>query len=171
MKLVGCEAERSWTWKSSPGRPQIGCGNKRAGLSCLKVRKATMVMIRDVTERKQAERRLETIGANFRNSMDSSAIGIRISDNKDCTSYVNKAFLGYLWIQGHRRSQVMSSARALFSGSSCRLAFTAWETAARWTDAQTGGYCQSSMKTALSDILMFDEGSIMERQTAESDSL
>ena len=58
-----------------------------------KGRKATMVMIRDVTERKQAEDALKLSEQNFRNSMDSSAIGIRISDNKDCTSYVNKAFL------------------------------------------------------------------------------
>jgi two-component system NtrC family sensor kinase len=54
---------------------------------------ATMVIIRDITERKQAEDALKLSEQNFRNSMDSSAIGIRISDNHDRTSYVNKAFL------------------------------------------------------------------------------
>ena len=58
-----------------------------------KGRKATMVMIRDVTERKLAEDALKLSEKNFRNSMDSSAIGIRISDNNDRTSYVNQAFL------------------------------------------------------------------------------
>jgi PAS domain S-box-containing protein len=58
-----------------------------------KGRKATMVTIRDVTERKQAEDALKLSEQNFRNSMDNSAIGIRISDNNDRTSYVNKAFL------------------------------------------------------------------------------
>jgi PAS domain S-box-containing protein len=47
----------------------------------------------DVTERRQAEESLLLSEKNFRNSMDSSSIGIRISDNYDHTSYVNKALL------------------------------------------------------------------------------
>ena len=65
----------------------------RAQAIVFKGRKATMVIIRDVTERKQAEDALKLSEQNFRNSMDSSVIGIRISDNHDRTSYVNKAFL------------------------------------------------------------------------------
>jgi diguanylate cyclase (GGDEF)-like protein/PAS domain S-box-containing protein len=47
----------------------------------------------DITERKLVEHALKLSEQNFRNSMDSSAIGIRISDNKDHTSYANKALL------------------------------------------------------------------------------
>ena len=47
----------------------------------------------DVTERKQVEGALKASEQNFRNSLDSSFIGIRISDNKAITSYVNKALL------------------------------------------------------------------------------
>jgi diguanylate cyclase (GGDEF)-like protein/PAS domain S-box-containing protein len=47
----------------------------------------------DVTERKQAEDALKASEQNFRNSMDNTSIGIRISDNQDRTSYVNKALL------------------------------------------------------------------------------
>ena len=47
----------------------------------------------DATERKQAEDALRLSEQNFRSSMDSSSIGIRISDNKDNTCYVNQAFM------------------------------------------------------------------------------
>ena len=65
----------------------------RAQFIVFKGRKATMVAIRDVTERKQAEDALKLSEKNFRNSMDSSSVGIRISDNNDHTSYGNKALL------------------------------------------------------------------------------
>jgi diguanylate cyclase (GGDEF)-like protein/PAS domain S-box-containing protein len=47
----------------------------------------------DITERKQVEHALKLSEQNFRNSMDSSTIGIRISDGNDHTSYANKALL------------------------------------------------------------------------------
>jgi diguanylate cyclase (GGDEF)-like protein/PAS domain S-box-containing protein len=47
----------------------------------------------DATERKQAEDALKLSEQNFRSSMDSSTIGIRISDNTDTTCYVNQAFM------------------------------------------------------------------------------
>ena len=47
----------------------------------------------DVTERRKAEESLQLSEKNFRYSMDNSSIGIRISDNYDHTSYVNKALL------------------------------------------------------------------------------
>jgi PAS domain S-box-containing protein len=56
-------------------------------------KKQRQLIYQDVTERQKAEDALKLSEQNFRNSMDSSAIGIRISDNIDYTSYVNKALL------------------------------------------------------------------------------
>ena len=70
-------------------------------------REASMVAVRDVTERKKAEDELKLSEKNFRTSLDSSEIGIRISDNKDHTSYVNQALLdifGYKNIEEVRKS-------------------------------------------------------------------
>ena len=53
---------------------------------------ATMVVIRDVSKRKQAEDALKLSEKNFRTSMDASSIGIRISDNNNNNLYVNQAF-------------------------------------------------------------------------------
>jgi PAS domain S-box-containing protein len=47
----------------------------------------------DITERKKAEQALKVSEMNFRNSLDSSLIGIRISDKEDQTSYINQAML------------------------------------------------------------------------------
>ena len=47
----------------------------------------------DITERKQVEHALKLSERNFRNSMDSSTFGIRISNQNDHTSYANKALL------------------------------------------------------------------------------
>jgi PAS domain S-box-containing protein len=54
---------------------------------------ATMVIIRDVTDRKKAEEALKASEQNFRNSMDSSLIGIRIVDTNWYTLYANQVFL------------------------------------------------------------------------------
>jgi PAS domain S-box-containing protein len=54
---------------------------------------AVMTVIRDITESKQAQEKLKTSEKNLQNSLDSSPIGIRISDKDDHTSYVNQAFL------------------------------------------------------------------------------
>ncbi len=51
------------------------------------------IYYQDITELKQAEQTCQLSEQNFRNSMDMSAIGIRISDNNDHTSYANKALL------------------------------------------------------------------------------
>ena len=47
----------------------------------------------DITESKQVEKALKLSEQNFRNSMDSSSIGIRIGDVERQTFYVNQAFL------------------------------------------------------------------------------
>ena len=48
---------------------------------------------RDITERKQAEEALKISEQNFRNSIDTSPMGIRITDIDDQTLYLNQAFL------------------------------------------------------------------------------
>jgi PAS domain S-box-containing protein len=47
----------------------------------------------DITERVQAEEALKLSEQNFRNSLDNSSIGIRISDKIDQNSYANQALL------------------------------------------------------------------------------
>ena len=47
----------------------------------------------DITERKQAETALKLSEQNFRNSMDSSTIGIRIMSDDNSTAYANQALL------------------------------------------------------------------------------
>jgi PAS domain S-box-containing protein len=47
----------------------------------------------DITENKQAEEALKASEQNFRNSIDSSLMGIRIVDEKGRTLYTNQAFL------------------------------------------------------------------------------
>jgi len=49
--------------------------------------------VQDITERKLTERALKASEQNFRNSMDSSSIGIRIIDKNDRTLYANKSLL------------------------------------------------------------------------------
>ena len=61
----------------------------------------------DITERKNAEQALKISEANFRNSLDNSSIGIRISDKEDRTSYINQSMLdiyGYENIEEVRTS-------------------------------------------------------------------
>jgi len=51
------------------------------------------ILYNDITERVQAETALKISEQNFRNSMDKSSIGIRISDNNDDNLYANQALL------------------------------------------------------------------------------
>jgi PAS domain S-box-containing protein len=62
----------------------------------------------DITERRQAEEALKLSEQNFRNSMDNSSIGIRISDKNDIVLYANQAMLdifGYKNVNEMRTNQ------------------------------------------------------------------
>jgi PAS domain-containing protein len=52
-----------------------------------------LAILRDVTERKRSEEALKASEQNFRNSIDSSLMGILIVDEKWHTLYANQVFL------------------------------------------------------------------------------
>jgi PAS domain S-box-containing protein len=56
-------------------------------------RQQYQILYNDITERVQAEADLKISEQNFRNSMDKSSIGIRISNNNDDNLYANQALL------------------------------------------------------------------------------
>jgi PAS domain S-box-containing protein len=53
----------------------------------------SQIIYHDITERKQMEEALKASEQNFRNSIASSSMGIRITDKDDNTLYANQAFL------------------------------------------------------------------------------
>ncbi len=53
----------------------------------------SQILYNDITERKQIEKALKASEQNFRNSIDNSLMGIRITDRDDHTLYANQAFL------------------------------------------------------------------------------
>jgi len=62
---------------------------------------------RDISERKRAEEDLKASELNFRNSLDNSPMGIRISDIDNNTLHANQAFMemfGYVSIEEVRQS-------------------------------------------------------------------
>ena len=87
---------------------EVSIGNLIYQQSCFAVNQNRIrIYCRDITGRKQVELALQASGQNFRNSLDSSSIGIRISDKDDQTSYANKAMLdifGYLNADKVRKS-------------------------------------------------------------------
>jgi PAS domain S-box-containing protein len=57
---------------------------------------ADMAVIRDISERKQAEEALRTSEENFHRSMEDSPVGIRIVSAEDVTLYTNRTLLDML---------------------------------------------------------------------------
>ena len=66
---------------------------------------AVMVIIRDITERKQAEGAIKESEQNFRNFLDNASIGIRIRDGEEHVLYLNQAFMDIFGYQSIAEAQ------------------------------------------------------------------
>ena len=75
----------------------------------------------DITERVQAEAALKVSEQNFRNSMDSSTMGIRIMGNVDNTIYANQAMLDMFGYQNIDELNASPPAGTLHPGITCRF--------------------------------------------------
>ena len=92
------DASGEWRWFVSTGVPMR---EKRGSVFSF------VGVARDITEQKQTEEKLKASEQNFRNSMDSSLMGIRIMGDADNTFYANQALLdmfGYENIEDLRAS-------------------------------------------------------------------
>jgi PAS domain S-box-containing protein len=77
-------ASGDWCWHSATGNAVYNTNGKFVYF---------IAISRDITEHKKAEERLQATEQNFRNSLESSFMGIRIRDENDKTLYANPAFL------------------------------------------------------------------------------
>jgi len=77
-------ASGDWQWYSGRGTTLRDSNGKFTNF---------LGIANDITERKQTEQALQASEENFRNSMNSSLMGIRIVDAKWHTLYVNRVFL------------------------------------------------------------------------------
>ena len=92
------DASGEWRWFVSTGVPMR---EKRGSVFSF------VGVARDITEQKQTEAKLKASEQNFRNSMDSSLMGIRIMGDADNTLYANQTMLdmfGYENIEDLRAS-------------------------------------------------------------------
>jgi len=80
------------------------------------------IFYNDITERKQAEDALKASERNFRNSMDNSSIGIRISDKKGNSLYSNQALLDIFGYRNH--NEIQNNPPQNFYSPEC---YTAWK--------------------------------------------
>jgi len=77
-------ASGEWRWHVTRGTKMLNTGGKSFNFTGIS---------NDITERKQAEEALKASEQNFRNSIDSSSVGIRISDIDNHTLYANQTLL------------------------------------------------------------------------------
>jgi PAS domain S-box-containing protein len=73
-----------WRWHSITGNAVYDASGKFVYF---------IAISRDITKHKKAEELLQATEQNFRNSLESSFMGIRIKDENDKTLYANRAFL------------------------------------------------------------------------------
>ena len=93
-------ASRDWRWYSGRGTTLREANGKFTNF---------LGIANDITERKQTEQALLASEQNFRNSIDSSLMGIRIVDAEWHTLYVNRVFLdifGFKNIEEVRRTSL-----------------------------------------------------------------
>jgi len=58
----------------------------------------------EISEHKQAEEALKLSEQNYRNSLDSSTLGIRIMGDDNSTAYANQALLDMFGLRKYRRN-------------------------------------------------------------------
>ena len=84
-------ASGDWRWHSTTGNAVYDASGKFVYF---------IAISRDITEHKKAEELLQATEQNFRNSLESSFMGIRIKDEHDKTLYANQAFLNIFGYSG-----------------------------------------------------------------------
>ena len=91
-------ASGEWRWHNASGNGMFDANGKFLNFTAI---------AKDITERKNVELLLQASERNFRNSIDSSLLGIRIMGDHDYTLYANQALLemfGYKNIEELRAS-------------------------------------------------------------------
>jgi PAS domain S-box-containing protein len=91
-------ASGEWRWHNASGNATFDANGKFLNFTAI---------AKDITERKNVELALQASEQNFRNSIDSSLLGIRIMGDHDYTLYANQALLdmfGYKNIEELRTS-------------------------------------------------------------------
>jgi len=91
-------ASGEWRWHNASGNAMFDANGKFLNFTAI---------AKDITESKNAELALQASEQNFRNSIDSSLLGIRIMGDHDYTLYANQALLdmfGYKNIEELRAS-------------------------------------------------------------------
>jgi PAS domain S-box-containing protein len=84
-------ASGDWRWHSTTGNAVYDANGKFVYF---------MAISRDINDHKKAEEVLQATEQNFRNSLESSFMGIRIMDENDKTLYANPAFLNIFGYSG-----------------------------------------------------------------------
>jgi len=105
-------ASSEWRWHNLSGNAMFDANGKFLNFTAI---------AKDITERKNAELALQASEQNFRNSIDSSLLGIRIMGDHDYTLYANQALLGMFGYKKYRRIKSQPSTGTLHTRIICRF--------------------------------------------------